>query len=241
MEEELLESLGLTQNESKIYETLVGQGKLSSTEISSKSGVPYGRIYQVLNSLIKKGLVTIIPDKTKKFVSTNPVSLIKYIERKEEFLKKAKEKAKQMKESYDVKEKNPVVVGFGKKAFYEINREMKNPKNYSYAIKYTSEFNPEWANNYKKETKIDIKILTRADKETKENILDWSNYFKKINKKNPMKKMENGGIAMSIIDDNEVMIGLIKSNATLLIRDECFTKIMKKMFEETYKTAEEIN
>lgn len=239
MEKELYEEMGLTQNESKVYETLVKHGKLSSTELSSKSGVPYGRIYSVLDSLISKGLVIIIPDKTKRFASTNPLSLIKYIEQKEEKLKKAKEKAKQMKESYDVKEKNPVVVGFGKKAFYEIVREMDKSKKSEYSVKYTSEFNLEWA-DHKEIKKLDLKGLVRVDEETKDNIKEWKNYYKKKGIAGFMKKFDNEGIAMSIIDEKEVMICLINSNATLLIRDQAFAKIMKKMFQETYKTAEEI-
>ena len=55
-----------------------------------------------------------------------------------------------------------------------------------------------------------------------------------------MRKIENDGVAMSIIDDSEVMVGLIKSNTTLLIRDAHFAKVMKKLFLETYKHAKEI-
>ena len=73
------EELGLTKNESKVYQTLVEFGKMSSTQVSSKSGAPYGRIYDVLGSLIKKGLVRVIPDKTKKFIASSPQELIKTI------------------------------------------------------------------------------------------------------------------------------------------------------------------
>ncbi|MBS3094241.1 TrmB family transcriptional regulator [Candidatus Pacearchaeota archaeon] len=191
MEKELSEELGLTKNESKVYEVLVKHEKLSSTEVSSKSGVPYGRIYHVLDSLVKKGLATIIPDKTKKFSSTNPVSLIKLIEEKEKLLMRAKEKAKEMELTYESREKNPVIVGFGRKAFYEIAREMMKAKKYSYAVKFTGEFNPEWAEEFKKGSALDMKTLIRENDETKGNISDWIKYYKKIGKKNPLRVMEN--------------------------------------------------
>ena len=45
---------------------------------------------------------------------------------------------------------------------------------------------------------------------------------------------------MSIIDDEEVMIAMIKSNVTLLILDKPFAKIMRKFFACTYEEAKEI-
>ncbi|MBW3022798.1 helix-turn-helix domain-containing protein, partial [Candidatus Woesearchaeota archaeon] len=46
-----LKELGLTENEAKAYETLLRLGKTSASHISKESGVPYGRIYNVLSSL----------------------------------------------------------------------------------------------------------------------------------------------------------------------------------------------
>lgn len=40
--------------------------------------------------------------------------------------------------------------------------------------------------------------------------------------------------------NKEVMIGLIKSNVTLLIRDKPFTKVMREMFKAAYGEAKEI-
>ena len=51
--------------------------------------------------------------------------------------------------------------------------------------------------------------------------------------------MHNDGVAMAI-RDRAVLVSLIKSNETLVIRDEAFIKIIKKMFECTYDAAEEI-
>jgi len=67
-----LSELGLTQNETKAYETLLHKGKSTAAELSKDSGVVYGRIYDVLASLESKGLIKIIPEKTKKFVPSDP-------------------------------------------------------------------------------------------------------------------------------------------------------------------------
>lgn len=58
--------------------------------------------------------------------------------------------------------------------------------------------------------------------------------------KKDIKKIENEGVAISIVDDEEILITLIKSNTIMLIRDKPFTKIMKKMFIATYNQAEKI-
>ena len=230
------EEFGLTKNESKVYEQLVRLGKIGSGDLSRESGVSYSKIYNILDSLINKGLVEVIPEKSKKFIPTSPKHLIEFIEEKQKKLEKAKEKAKKMKQFYDIKEKNPVMMALGKKGFYKIVKELKDVEKYSYVMKYTSEYRPDWIGYLKANIKKgkDIKTLTRYDEETEKNVKKYL----KINKN--IRKFSNEGVAMSVIDGEEVMISLIKSNVTLLIKDKPFVKIMKKMFEETYKNAGEI-
>ncbi|MFH1307974.1 MAG: helix-turn-helix domain-containing protein [archaeon] len=233
---ELYEELGLNKNEGKCYETLVRFGKLGAGEISNKSGVPYGRIYNILDSLIHKGLINSVPEKTKKFVPASPENFIELIEKKQKVLENAKIKARTMKQLYEVKEKNPVVMVEGRKAFYKIVDEMKESQKYDYAIKWTSEYRPDWLKKAKKyiRQEKEIKVLTRYDKETEKDVKSWLKVYKSI------RKIDNEGIAMSISDDKEVMISLINNNVTLLIRDKAFAKIMKKLFLAYYEDAEKI-
>ncbi len=65
-----LEELGLTSYEAKTYHTLSSVGISDAKEISTKSGVPWGRIYDVLNTLEGKGLVESQSSRPKQF---NPV------------------------------------------------------------------------------------------------------------------------------------------------------------------------
>ena len=82
MEERIYKELGLTENEGRVYETLVEFGKLGAGDVSSKSGVSYSKIYDILGSLVRKGLVELIPERTKRFAPGNPEALIKLIEKK---------------------------------------------------------------------------------------------------------------------------------------------------------------
>lgn len=232
----ILEELGLSKNESKVYRSLVEFGKLSAGETSAKSGVSYSKIYNVLDSLISKGLVLVIPEKTKKFGPNNPDSLSKLIDEKEKKLNAAKEKIKELKKFYEVKEKNPVILAMGDKGFYKILDEMKETEKYALNVKWTTTPRPEWLRRRKEKIRKGIiqKDLVRYNEETKKNVQEWLKITKDI------RKIENEGIAMSILDDREVMIALIKSDVTLLIRDKPFTKLMKRMFLDTYNAADSI-
>ena len=70
-----LKLLGLNRYENYAYTALVRLGKASASEISRDSGVPYGRIYDILNDLVAKKLVRIIPEQSKKFVPGDPAIL----------------------------------------------------------------------------------------------------------------------------------------------------------------------
>ncbi|MBD3253158.1 hypothetical protein GF386_05475 [Candidatus Pacearchaeota archaeon] len=233
---EYYEELGLSRNESRVYETLVEHGIMGSGEISGKSGVSYSRIYNVLDGLIEKGLVKVVPEKTKKFIPSSPESLIKLIDYREKRLEKAREKAKELKKFYEVKEKNPVTMVFGRKGFHRVIRELKDVDKYSYSIKWTSSYEPEWVGYAERSIKKgkDHKTLTRYDKETEKDVKKWL----KINKN--IRKFENEGIAIDIRDNKEVLIGLIKSNVTLLIKDRAFCKLMRQLFLDSYEKAEKI-
>lgn len=91
-EESLLE-IGFTQNETKIYFAILNLGECKSGDIMKKANINTGRIYDIINGLIEKGLVSyIIKNNIKYFYATNPTSLIDYIEEKKAILNE-KEKA----------------------------------------------------------------------------------------------------------------------------------------------------
>ena len=232
-----LSEIGLAKNEAKAFEAVLKLGKAGASEISKESGVPYSRIYDVLASLEHKGLVKIIPEKGKKFIPGDPSSLKKLIDDKKQSLDVLDKEVERMKSVYDKAEKEPVEIVRGKKNFYKIEREMPEPKKSEYNIKYTSEYLPVWAREEKAYIKkgVDLKVLTRTDNETLPNIQKWL----KVNKK--IKQIENDGVAISIRDDSAIMVTLIKSNVTMLIRDKPFIALMKELFLNYYESAKPIS
>lgn len=64
--------LGLNQYEAKVYFALVGAGTSTAKTISDVTGIPYGKVYEVIKALAKKGFVIILPTKPMKFQAVSP-------------------------------------------------------------------------------------------------------------------------------------------------------------------------
>ena len=226
-----LRELGLSDYEEKAYTILIKLGKTSASEISRNSGVSYGKIYEVLASLEQKGLVKVIPETTKKFIASDPENLMHIVNKKEEELLEIKNNIRNLRQIYSEKEAEPVMIAKGKNTFYKISREMKKAEKYQYSIKYTFEYHPEFVREIKGyvANKIQYLSLGRFDDETLPSINKWKKITSNI------KPIQNKGVAVSIIDDEELLIALIKANTSILIKDKPFVELMKTLFLNYYE------
>lgn len=68
----LNEELGLTPYESKAYIALLSHGPLSPQGVNQKSGIPRPRTYDVLNSLVGKGLLMEQPGRPRMYAAVDP-------------------------------------------------------------------------------------------------------------------------------------------------------------------------
>jgi len=76
---ELLNEIGLSEYEKKVYTTLLTLDKAKSREISKESKVSYGRIYDILEGLESKGLVSYLPTSPKTFEAIDPKVALKIL------------------------------------------------------------------------------------------------------------------------------------------------------------------
>jgi len=89
MIENILEDLGLTKGEITVYLTLLKLGETTTGKIIEEAGISSGKIYEILEKLIKKGLVSYITkEKTKYFNAASPHRILDYVHEKEKDLKK---------------------------------------------------------------------------------------------------------------------------------------------------------
>ncbi|MBS3061906.1 MAG: TrmB family transcriptional regulator [Candidatus Diapherotrites archaeon] len=87
MTTQALEKLGLSRNESLIYRTLLRNGNQNSAELARESGVHRINVYDVLNSLIAKGLVSYVVEEGKRvFKAEDPHKLEELLSQKSAIL-----------------------------------------------------------------------------------------------------------------------------------------------------------
>ena len=77
MDISILEDLGLTQAETKVYLALLELGSSTAGPILEKSGLQNSVVHRALNSLIAKGLINFVSEgKRKIYQATNPEKII---------------------------------------------------------------------------------------------------------------------------------------------------------------------
>jgi len=88
MSTEILQQIGLSKNEIKVYFALLELDKASATIIMRKSGVPHSKVYPVLEKMAGKGLVShVIQKKVRLFQASSPNNIIDILNEKEEQIK----------------------------------------------------------------------------------------------------------------------------------------------------------
>jgi sugar-specific transcriptional regulator TrmB len=89
MELKVLEKIGLTKNESIVYRTLLQLGTSKTGQILKRSGLNSGKIYEILESLKVKGLLSeSLVNNIKCFTAAPPSQILEYIKDKKEELEK---------------------------------------------------------------------------------------------------------------------------------------------------------
>lgn len=88
---ELLEEIGLTKSERELYITLLKLGSSPSGKITKEVDMHRSRVYESLNRLMEKGLVSyVIKNNVKHFQAASPDRLLTYVEEQESKLAEKK-------------------------------------------------------------------------------------------------------------------------------------------------------
>lgn len=94
---QLLQNIGFTQGEIKVYLALLSLGETTVGPISKEAEVTHAKIYPILYKLIKKGLVSQISKKGRKYFSPSPPnSLLEFVNKKQRELQEEKEQIKEL-------------------------------------------------------------------------------------------------------------------------------------------------
>lgn len=94
MVENILKEIGLTNGEIKVYLALFNLGSSSTGNITKLSKVSGSKVYEVLERLIEKGLVSFtMKNGVKYFEASSPNKIINYLDDKSRQINKEKRKA----------------------------------------------------------------------------------------------------------------------------------------------------
>ena len=93
----ILEEIGFTQGEIKVYLALIELGEATIGPISKKAKVTPAKVYPILEKLKEKGLVThVIKSGTKYFQVLNPNRIVNFLSEKENKIKEQKKVIKDL-------------------------------------------------------------------------------------------------------------------------------------------------
>ena len=124
-------NIGLTKGEAKVYVALSELGSSTVGPIVKKSGVAYSKVYDVLNRLIGKGIVSyIVKNKTKYFQAASPSNLVEYLNKKEKEISIQKESLlsiiPNLEKLQEVKSQQEAEVFLGKKGLRTAYEKLTN-------------------------------------------------------------------------------------------------------------------
>jgi len=245
--QEALEKIGLTPTEAKIYLALLKIGEAKTGEILKEAKLNSGRIYQVLGSLEKKGLVSSIKKKkVKLFIPSPPERILDYLQEKEKEVIDKKNMFKNnlpalLKNFNQLKVDTSVEVFFGsqgqKTAYSILFKQSSNDKNlYVYGISSKEKYSQEILNIlnyyvYKKRKELNLKVKKLAAEETRK-----QEFFKQD--KSEIKYLPYPSMTSIQILGNITMISFEQDTIiTILIHNKNISDDYKKQFEFLWKIA----
>ncbi len=242
MDKKILEDIGMSKNEIKVYLALLKLGKVTSGKLISETNIQVSSLYYCLNNLIKKGLTTysLIANK-KHFQATSPEQLVELINsRKEELNKILPELKKLQIEKNDQIESN-IYEGYkGIKGIYDkILKELKKGDTY-YVIgarqigdEQNKTINILINNFHRQREKKGIKVKIIFNKDLEKEIKKEIEGFRNINYKFNKSKTNS----VILIYKNKV-INFIYTQKLIAIEiiSEEISKSYKKFFNEMWKS-----
>lgn len=238
----MLEEFGLTKTEEKVYLALLKKGETTATDLIKKTQLHRTTVYDVLERLIEKGVVSfIIKNKVKNYSPASPSKFLDIaLEEKnkaEEKIQKAEKIVKEIQEIKQNQKENSIVQVFiGEKGQRTIMDDIINQGKEFYVLGGGGTFSnslplytKQWAEKRKKK-KIKAKIIHTEKKEAPIWKLNEIRYLPK----------EYSFPSVNFIYGNKVAIFIHEEPLNMiLIESEKVAKSYKNYFDLLWKIAKQ--
>jgi len=190
MDIKALRESGLTEGEIKVFLALLELGSSTTGPIVEKSKIARSIIYQILDKLIEKGIVSYITkEKTKYFQASDPEKLLDYIDEKEKKLKENKGKIREILPQLLLLQKDAVAKGAnlfeGFKGMITVHehtyKKLKKGEEYFFIgipPEQPEYFHSYWNKDHKRREKAGIKCKLLFHPKTPESLLQNRNSYR---------------------------------------------------------------
>ena len=228
-----LKDVGLTENESKVYLALLELGPVNAGLITRKSGLHRRVVYDIIDRLIKKGLIGyIIRNNVRLFQASDPERILEMLKEKENNLN---EILPQMKNLYSkTREKEETNFYKGKRGLKTIFEDQLNYKEIfilgASPIAYdVLQFYFKWYDKRRAEKKIKAKIIFhKTDKKIK---IPYSEI-------RYLPEKYSSPVAINIYGDKLALILWSKENPlAVVIKNKLISEGYKQYFELMWHVA----
>lgn len=239
----ILEDLGLSKREAKAYLALLEIGSTTVGEIIKKTDIPSSKIYEVLDRLMKKGLVSYVIKKHQKhFQASNPEDVLNYAEERKKQFKRILPTLKE-KQRF-AKEQQSVEMYEGKKAVFKIiqalvEKARKGDEYLSFSVGEEHD-DPEIVRFYtnltwrRKEKGLKIKVLTNKNIKPVYEKRYSKKVLKAINNKYTKFNFPQGII---VLNDKIITLNWNPKATAIIITSKNLANQYRKFFYEIYKRA----
>ncbi len=179
MDPKLLQEIGLTEGETKVYLALLRLGETKTGPLAKEAKVSSSKVYKILDRLMDKGLVGhVLKGKVKYFTGVEPKRILEYMDKKEQELQQKKKMVEdlipQLEIEQNMAKKPEAVVYDGFKAVTNVIRsiidEVKEKGEYLVLGANYGEnpgFRPFFHNHHIKRNKKKIKVKMLVNYDTK--------------------------------------------------------------------------
>lgn len=243
---EKLRGYGLDKYESLVYLALLRIGLSTSSVISKKSNVPYGRIYSVLSSLESKGFVKIYQGAPKRFMAIEPrIILNKIIDKKVIEINNIKNKNNKFIQELEISTKKEITKPLeliniieGKKNYLNLSVKLHKKAQKEWRTIHRLPLYPPHLQAYKDIIKrgVKVRVLTHVTDENRENLKIWKGLNIEI------RNLKSIPSRFTVIDDSDVVLRLsepkIGGYISLHIQNPALAKTLSSFFDELWGKAE---
>jgi len=238
---DFLRKLGLNKYECLSYLALLKEGAMSAYNISDKSAVPFGRVYDSLKVLENKGLIEVIPGKPKKYLARSPkISISTLLDEKADEFESMRKEIDSFSEFFKKSAKSDyeITVLTGKHNFAKCLAEHFDYKKEFYATREAFKLEKWFPSIQRYATQPPNKRFVLLDKKKAD--MKRISELKKFGINFRHYPLEN--VRFLVSDEELVTISIQDNNEykTIHARSKSFGRAMARIIKDVWNKAEEI-